>query len=58
MKERLKTAVRRRDLFYVAIAGAGVAVTAAKGTICCATLDVTPMSADATTSDQAPGASG
>jgi hypothetical protein len=27
MKERLKTDVRRRDLLYVAIAGAGVAVT-------------------------------
>jgi len=29
MKERLKTDVRRRDLIYVAIAGAGVAVTSA-----------------------------
>jgi hypothetical protein len=27
MKERLKTDVRRRDLLYIAIAGAGVAAT-------------------------------
>src|ERR1700722_14396461 len=34
----------------------GSANSAAKGTICCATLDVPPTSADATTSDQASGA--
>jgi hypothetical protein len=32
MKERLKTAVRRRDLLYAAIAGTGVAVTNAVAT--------------------------
>jgi hypothetical protein len=29
MKGRLKTDVRRRDLLYIAVAGAGVAVTSA-----------------------------
>jgi hypothetical protein len=32
VKERLKTAVRRRDLLYGAIAGASVAVTSAVAT--------------------------
>jgi hypothetical protein len=32
MKEGLKTGVRRRDLLYVAIAGAGVAVASAVAT--------------------------
>jgi hypothetical protein len=32
MKQRLKTDVRRRDLLYLAVAGAGAAITSAAAT--------------------------